>query len=78
MKNIDKLRTMTDKELTQFFCNTLCTWLEDICEDNDLAEPCKVCPFKEHCYYGHPGFEHFLNQEVEETKDDKKNLKSLT
>ena len=70
MKNIEKLRAMSDEELTQFFCNTVCVWFQDVCDENDFADPCNVCPFKEHCSYGHPGFEHWLNQE--ETKDDKK------
>lgn len=52
MTNADRIRAMSDEELSQF----LCTWHN--------AEECHHCVAERFCEYGHTGMIDWLKQEV--------------
>ena len=60
MKNIDRLRQMTDEELTDLFCDTL----EGMAEETE-KDMCDICPVRHLCRKGHNGFLAWLNKEAE-------------
>jgi hypothetical protein len=53
--NADRIRSMTDEELTAFLCNIA---------SND--EGCDSCLAWKYCHKGHTGFEDWLKEESEE------------
>ena len=72
MNNREKLKAMTNEELTEFFCNGFIKALEEKCDEANIEIPCKLCPYTELCSYGNPGFLVWLEQKAEETKDAQK------
>lgn len=61
MKNGDRLRNMTDEELSDLFCGAM----EKIGADEDL-DCCLICPLTSLCRKGRNGFVEWLNKESED------------
>lgn len=62
MKNRDKLNSMTDKELADFFCEAM-----EIVADKADIDLCDICPVNSICKKGHNGFLAWLEKEAEDT-----------
>lgn len=62
MKNREKLNHMSDEELAK----KLCDFINDIADNADIDDMCKLCPVNKNCRKGHNGFVAWLNQEAEE------------
>lgn len=52
--NADRIRNMTDEELTVFLCNMMSN-----------REGCYGCPGEQHCHRGHTGIHDWLKEESE-------------
>lgn len=66
MTNRDKLNSMTDEELSDFFCKAM----EDIADktkDNDWC--CDLCPVTHICKKGHNGFLAWLKSDADPKGD---------
>lgn len=65
--NADHIRSMTDEELTKFFCK------EILCK-NLLTDACyKICPVRKQCSPGHNGILEWLKQPYKENTDENRN-----
>ena len=62
MKNGDRLRHMTDEQLSSLFCDAVAT----IGEKLDVDNYCKFCPATDYCKKGQNGFLELLNKESED------------
>lgn len=65
MTRLERLQSMTKKELEEFFCDL---WLMSTGngEPLEFAEGCTICPMRDHCSHGHSGWGYFLDGEFDE------------
>lgn len=59
MTNADKIRSMSDSELTQFLCNIAFN-----------ENGCNGCIATKYCHMHHTGFEDWLKEEYEDSEED--------
>ena len=60
MTNFEKLKSMTDEELSSFFCAKM----EDIAYKIDV-DVCDICPVRKLCKKGQTGFLIWLNSDTD-------------